>query len=96
MGWLLRLLLLALALFLILSGLRRLFQPSSPPRPHKKEEGGEGALMVQDPQCGCFVLAKGALTTIWRGKILYFCSPNCRDLYFQHRAAQEKEKGPNA
>jgi large-conductance mechanosensitive channel len=54
MGWIIRLLLLAFAVFLIISGVRRLLLPTSLPRRDKRKEKGqeEGALMIQDPQCG--------------------------------------------
>jgi YHS domain-containing protein len=83
MGWIIRLLLLAFAVFLIISGVRRLLLPTSLPRRDKRKEKGqeEGALMIQDPQCGRFIFEKEALKTSFQGQIVYFCSQECRDLY---------------
>lgn len=83
MGWIIRLLLLAFAVFLIISGVRRLLLPTSLPRRDKRKEKGqeEGALMIQDRQCGRFIFEKEALKTSFQGQIVYFCSQECRDLY---------------
>lgn len=88
MGWLIRLLFLAFVLFLIISGVRRLLLPPSsvPGRGRRREEKGqEGALMIQDPQCGRFVLEKEALKASFQGQVVLFCSQECRDLYIRHR-----------
>jgi YHS domain-containing protein len=82
MGSLLRLLLFAFALYLLFSGIRRLFLPSSAPRAHNpKRQERHDELMVQDPQCGRFVTEREALTASVRGRLLHFCSRDCRDLY---------------
>lgn len=83
MGTLLRLLLFALALYLIISGVRRLFLPPPAPRRGKRENRQElhDELMVQDPQCGRFVPMREALPVSLHGRQLYFCSQSCRDLY---------------
>ena len=87
MGWLIRLLFFAFVIFLIISGVRHLLLPTSLPRRTKRaEKGQEGVPMVQDPQCGRFVLEKEALTASFRGQVLYFCSQECRDLYIRHQA----------
>lgn len=85
MGTLLRLLLFTLALYLIISGIRRLFLPPPAAR------GGKGAdrhephdeLMVQDPQCGRFLTVRDAVPALLHGQRLYFCSQRCRDLYMR-------------
>ncbi|MCS6927360.1 MAG: hypothetical protein NZ578_15830 [Candidatus Binatia bacterium] len=84
MGTLLRLLLFALALYLIVSGLRRLLPPPAP-RGGKREKRQEplDELMVQDPQCGRFVPMREALPASLHGRQLYFCSQSCRDLYLR-------------
>jgi len=90
MGGLLRLLLLALAIGLIISGVRRLLLPSSLFRRDKEEEKEqEGVLLVQDPQCGRFVLERDAVRASFHGQVLHFCSRECRDLY-THPQATEK------
>ncbi|HEV8713314.1 MAG TPA: PGPGW domain-containing protein [Candidatus Binatia bacterium] len=93
MGGLLRLLLLAVALWLIISGVRRLLLPSPLPRRDNEEDQEQQAvLLVQDPQCGRFVLKRDAVRASFRGQILHFCSPECRDLYARPQATEEQEK----
>jgi YHS domain-containing protein len=87
MGWLIRLLLFAGIVYLIVSGLRRLFLPSTAPQhPREARQQQEGELMVQDPQCGRFVLERQACTASVQGQVCYFCSQECRDLYTRARA----------
>jgi len=38
-------------------------------------------LLQQDPVCGTWVPIDSSLKTIVRGKVLHFCSPECRDRY---------------
>jgi len=93
MGGLLRLLLFAIAIWLIISGVRRLLLPSSFPRRDKEEaKEQEGVLLVQDPQCGRFVLKRDAVRASFRGQIFHFCSQECRDLYARPQAIEEQEK----
>jgi YHS domain-containing protein len=89
MGWLLRLLFLAFIMFLIISGVRRLLLPTPLPRRNRKEEKGqEGVLMIQDPQCGRFVPEREAFTASFQGRVLHFCSQECRDLYTRPQATE--------
>lgn len=93
MGGLLRLLLLALAIWLIISGVRRLLLPSSLFRRDKEEEKRqESVLLVQDPQCGRFVLERDAVRASFHGQGQHFCSQECRDLYTHSQATEGKEK----
>src|SRR5262249_38236879 len=93
MGGLLRLLLLAVALWLVISGVRRLPLPSFLPRREKGEDQErETVLLVQDPQCGRFVLERDAVRASFRGQLLHFCSPECRDLYTRPHATEGQEK----
>jgi YHS domain-containing protein len=95
MGGLLRLLLLAIAIWLIISSMRRLSLLLSFPRSDKdKEKDQEGMLLVQDPQCGRFVPERDAVRTSFRGQILHFCSQECRDLYTHLQAAPRGKKEP--
>lgn len=69
MGGLLRLLLLALAIWLIISGVRRLFLlPSFSRRDKEEEKEQEGVLLVQDPQCGRFVPERDAVRVSFHGQ----------------------------
>jgi YHS domain-containing protein len=85
MGGLLRLLLLVVALWLIISVGRRLFlpPPSFPPRKKEGGKGQEGVPLVQDLQCGRFVPERDAVSTSFHGQRLHFCSQECRDLYIR-------------
>ena len=93
MGGLLRLLLFAIAIWLIISGVRRLLLPSSLPRRNKEEDQEqEAVLLVQDPQCGRFVPKRDAVRASFRGRIFHFCGQECRDLYARPHAREEHEK----
>ena len=86
---LLRLLFLAVASWLFLAVVRRLFRSSSLPR--REQEANQGrvtALLVQDPQCGRFLSEQDALQVSVRGHVVHFCSQECRDLYGKSRIAQ--------
>ncbi len=85
MGTLLRLLLFTLALYLIIAGIRRLLLPPPAARRGKAAERHEphDELMVQDPHCGCFLAVRDAVPALRRGRRLYFCSQQCRDLYMR-------------
>jgi len=93
MGGLLRLLLLAIAVWLIISGVRRLFLlPSFPRRDKEEEKEQEGVPLVQDPQCGRFVLERDAIRASLHGQGLHFCSQECCDLYTRPQATEGQEK----
>ena len=93
MGGLRRLLLLAIAIWLIISGVRRLLLPPSLPRRDKEEDQEqEGVLLVQDPQCGRFVLERDAVRASFHGQGLRFCSQECHDLYTRPHATEGQEK----
>ena len=45
-------------------------------------EAAPGATMLhQDPVCGTYVAADSSLKRIFDGKVLHFCSQECRDRY---------------
>ena len=88
-----RLLLLALALWLIISGVRRLLLlPSFPRRDKEEEKEQEGVLLVQDPQCGRFVLERDAVRASFHGQVLHFCGQECCDLYTRPQTTEGQEK----
>ncbi|MGE0824786.1 MAG: hypothetical protein AB7G75_27475 [Candidatus Binatia bacterium] len=79
---LLRLLLFLVAGWLILAGVRRLLiPPSIPRRDHEMGTGQKSLPLVQDLQCGRFVVEQEAVRASLRGQTLYFCSHECRDRY---------------
>lgn len=46
--------------------------------------------LVQDPVCGVYCPKKKALTAIYRGKVYYFCSEECRQKFFTEKAASSR------
>lgn len=93
MGGLLRFLLFALAIWLIISGVWRLFLPPSLSRRDREEEKEqESVLLLQDPQCGRFVLERDAIRASFRGQRLHFCSQECHDFYTRIQATEGQEK----
>src|SRR3954468_20581127 len=48
------------------------------PRQPVTPAGGE---LKRDPVCGTYVPAAGSLQKTVSGKVVYFCSPECRDRY---------------
>jgi uncharacterized protein (TIGR02611 family) len=92
MGGLLRLLLLAIACWLIISGVRRLFLlPSFPRRGEEENQKQEGMLLVKDPQCGRFVLERDTVSAAFHGQGFHFCSQECRDLYTPSQAQAKRQ-----
>ena len=93
MGGLLRLLLFAIAIWLIISGVRRLLLlPSFPRRDKEEEKEQEGVLLVQDPQCGRFVFERDAVRASFHGQVLHFCGQECCDLYTRPQTTEGQEK----
>jgi YHS domain-containing protein len=44
--------------------------------------GGNAATMLQqDPVCGTYVAVDSSLKRVVNGRVLHFCSPECRDKY---------------
>jgi YHS domain-containing protein len=42
---------------------------------------GPATLLHQDPVCGTYVAADTSLKRVYDGKVVHFCSPECRDRY---------------
>ena len=83
MPGLLRLLLLLGVAYLVIAGIRRLFLPaaSDPTKRQANAPGPEGVPLVQDPQCGRFIPQNEAIQVSRRGRVVYFCSQECRTAY---------------
>jgi YHS domain-containing protein len=66
-------------------------------RPRRKEgqargqsmDTPQGGIMVQDPWCKTYLPQDQALDAMMADKLLYFCSPKCRDQYLE-KMRQEK------
>lgn len=43
--------------------------------------GGAATMLQQDPVCGTYVAIDASLKRIVNGKVVHFCSPECRDKY---------------
>ena len=82
-----RLILLLIAISVIRSVIRfvtgmgsRLSQNRTPVS--RSSAGAQGTTMLQqDPVCGTYVAIDASLKTIVNGKVVHFCSPECRDKY---------------
>lgn len=42
---------------------------------------GPATMLHQDPMCGTYVAPDASLKRIVNGRVLHFCSPECRDKY---------------
>jgi YHS domain-containing protein len=62
--------------------LQRLFH-GSPRRaaPTKAPQTAAATMLQQDPVCGTYVAIDTSLKRICGGKVVHFCSPECRDSY---------------
>ena len=54
--------------------------------PHSVRGGGGTAgnaatMLQQDPVCGTYVAVDSSLKRVVNGRVLHFCSPECRDKY---------------
>ncbi|HYA18135.1 MAG TPA: hypothetical protein VEF06_11745 [Bryobacteraceae bacterium] len=52
-------------------------RPASPPR----QTPAASTVLHQDPVCGTYVAADTSLKRIVGGKVVHFCSAECRDRY---------------
>lgn len=57
-------------------------QPVSARTAGAAKSGAAGATMLQqDPVCGTYVAVDSSLKRIVNGRVIHFCSPECRDKY---------------
>lgn len=77
MGGLVRLLIIAGAVYLISRGVRRLFHPSIPAGRKDPPETG-GTPLVQCAQCERFIPEPEAIRALVGNRARTFCSPECR------------------
>ena len=55
----------------------------SPPRSvaRSSPQGPPATPLFQDPVCGTYVAGDASLKRIYKGKVVHFCSPECRERY---------------
>ena len=60
----------------------------------RQEVSGEEntAELIQDPQCGAYILPAQGVATQVKGKTYHFCSEGCRDEFLVEFNKDEKEK----
>jgi YHS domain-containing protein len=81
-----RFLLPLLILFFLRALLRSVFagvRSYSPPPAKSQQQppGTPGGELKKDPVCGTYVSTSGSISRTVNGKVLYFCSAQCRDKY---------------
>ena len=74
MVFLLRILILALLIYALISLLQRLLPSSAAPR----SGPASGGRLVKDPICGTYVAQDRAIQARDRSEVFYFCSDECR------------------
>jgi YHS domain-containing protein len=56
--------------------------PAAPVRSGASQSGPPGTTMLQqDPVCGTYVAVDSSLKRVVAGRVLHFCSAECRDKY---------------
>jgi len=73
----------------LLSGLLRGFAASD-----KQEDSGDrsAADLIQDPQCGAYILPAQGVTARMGGKTFHFCSESCKDKFFLEQSEKKNEQ----
>lgn len=56
-------------------------RPPAVARGPSRAPGGPATMLQQDPVCGTYVAVDTSLKRVVKGKVLHFCSPECRDKY---------------
>ena len=57
-------------------------RPAAPSSANRADAGsGPATMLHQDPVCGTYVAADTSLKRIFDGKVVHFCSAECRDRY---------------
>jgi len=98
MTWLLRVLLLVMAFFLIRKVVAYMFggwSSSTRQKEAKRAPSGSKAIrgqMVKDPHCGMYVASSLALSLESGEEKLYFCSEECKDTYLRERKLKESSR----
>jgi YHS domain-containing protein len=58
-------------------------RPATPVQQGRQQSSGTTAatMLQQDPVCGTYVAVDSSLKRIVNGRVIHFCSPECRDKY---------------
>jgi YHS domain-containing protein len=80
---------LVIVVYKLLSGLLKGFGVSD-----KREVSGDrnAADLVQDPQCGAYILPAQAVKARVGGKAFHFCSQSCKDKYLLVQSEKQNDK----
>jgi len=72
----------------VISYVQRAFTGVRPPRSVRGSGSTPGAtagnaatMLQQDPVCGTYVAVDSSLKRVVNGRVVHFCSPECRDKY---------------
>jgi YHS domain-containing protein len=69
----------------VVNFIQRLWSGSQPqravPRPSVNASGAVTTMLQQDPVCGTYVAVDSSLKKIVGGRVIHFCSAECRDRY---------------
>ncbi len=49
--------------------------------------------LVKDPICGVYCARKEAYTAIWKGRVYYFCSEECRQKFLASKGSAASSAG---
>ena len=80
---------LVIVVYKLLSGLLKGFGASD-----KQEVSGDriAADLIQDPQCGAYILPAQGITARIGGKTFHFCSESCKDKYLVGQSGRSNDK----
>ena len=85
-GWLLRLILLAVLIWIIWRFLGGIIDGLRPEDEHRSRRGKSASVpLVRDPVCGTYVVRTRAITAGSGPQTHYFCSEKCRDEFTRRR-----------
>jgi YHS domain-containing protein len=82
---LVRLIILGAAAWLLIRIVRKFLAIGDRDPNRSSSPGGSVDEMVQDPVCGTYVPLREAHRRIINGKVYYFCSERCADLFEEQR-----------
>ena len=91
MSFVFRLILILVLLLVIYWAARSLWRDLKASAYHKKKPASSSTppqvtdKLVKDPVCGVYCAKRSAYTAIWKGKVYYFCSEECRQKFLAER-----------